>query len=96
METKLISIDRNVVEELNRDSFAIDGTVFLGIGTAPIGRYKGFIVGGDGVTISAITYLYPEKYSGDATTFPWMAGAFYPIEFSTLTTSAGNLMLIKK
>ena len=96
METKLTSIDRNVVEELNRDSFATDGAVFLGTGTAPTGKYKGFIVGDSGVTISAITYLHPEKYSGDATTFPWTSGAFYPIEFSTLTTSAGNLILIKK
>ena len=96
METKITSIDRNAIEELNRDSFATDGAVFLGTGTAPTGKYKGFIVGDSGVTISAITYLYPEKYSGDATTFPWTSGAFYPIEFSTLTTSAGNLMLIKK
>ena len=96
MEAKITSIDRNVVEELNRDSFATDGVVFLGTGIAPTGKYKGFIVGDSGVTISAVTYLYPEKYSGDATTFPWTPGAFYPIEFSTLTTSAGNLMLIKK
>ncbi len=96
METKVTSIDRNVVEELNRNSFATDGAVFLGTGTAPTGKYKGFIVGDSGVTISAITYLYPEKYSGDATTFPWTPGQFYPIEFSTLTTSAGNLILIKK
>ena len=96
METKITSIDKNVVEELNRNSFATDGAVFLGTGTAPTGKYKGFIVGDSGVTISAITYLYPEKYSGDATTFPWTSGASYPIEFSTLTTSAGNLILIKK
>lgn len=96
METKITSIDKNVVKELSRNSFATDGAVFLGTGTAPTGKYKGFIVGDSGVTISAITYLYPEKYSGDATTFPWTSGAFYPIEFSTLTTSAGNLILIKK
>ena len=96
MDTKITAIAASVLEQLNRWAFALDGVVFLGIGTAPTNKYKGFIVGNDGVTISSITYLYPDKYSGDATTFPWTPGAFYPIEFTTLTTTAGNLILIKK
>lgn len=104
METKVNSIDRNVVEELDRASFAKDGGVFLksdvdlgpGNGVAPTGRYSGFMVSDNGVTISTITYLHPEKYSGLITNFTFSAGQFYPIEFSTITITAGELFLIRK
>ena len=102
--THIESISPEAAELLASKNHAIYGTLLLtslsnytGVaGVSPVGDYAGFYVGGSGVTITAITYLYPEKYSGDVATFPWVAGAFYPIEFSTLTTSAGNLMLIKK
>ena len=96
MESKDInSISQNVIAALNRESYAKNGGVWQAVGTSPVGKYYGFIVGGDGVTITDITYLEPEKYSGDITTFPFIAGLFYAVEFSSITISAGNLQLLK-
>jgi hypothetical protein len=90
-----------------RVEMARDGAVVIkhdvdllgaGNGVAPTGRYSGFIVGGDGATITAITHLEPTKYAGSmlSATFPLVAGQFYPVGFSTLTITAGALMLIKE
>ena len=96
MELKDInSISQNVVKALNREEFAKNGCIWHATGVAPINRYYGFIVCANGVTINAITYLEPEKYSGDITTFPFIPGNFYAVEFSTITTGAGNLQLLK-
>ena len=96
MEPKDINtIGQNVIKALNRQQFASNGCVWQTIGTAPVDKYYGFIVGDSGVTIDSITYLESEKYSGDITTFPFSNGGFYAVEFSTITISAGNLQLIK-
>jgi hypothetical protein len=89
----------------SRIGFARDGAVIFkhddnlgaGAGIAPTGNYSGFIVGADGATITAITYLEPSKYRGAlvSATFPVVAGQFYPVGFSTITITAGALMLIK-
>ena len=98
-------MDKNEILNASRVGFARDGAVIfksdddlgVGEGVAPTGRYSGFIVGADGATIIAITYLEPSKYKGSlvSTTFPVSAGQFYPVGFSTITITAGALMLIK-
>ena len=104
METKITGITREVIEEMDRASFAKDGGVWLksttdlgpGAGIAPTGKYKAIVVGDNGVTISAITYLYPEKYKGAITDFTFTAGQAYFIEFSNLTITAGEVFLVNK
>ena len=102
MEVTIKNISLEVAKMLSRESFAKDGVVFLksnvdlgpGAGIAPTGKYSGFIVGADGVTISAVTYLEPEKYKGLITNHTFMGGQFYPFNISTITITAGDLILI--
>jgi len=102
------SLTRAVADELDRRNQALSGGVFLSsastygdAGVAPTGKYSGFIVL-DTVTISTITFLYPEKWriAGNEaiTTFDGMlsVGVYYPIPCSTLTLTGGSLLLIKE
>ena len=96
---------------LNAKAHASYGFVLLtatsnfggGAGVAPTGHYTGFIVGDNGVTISASTFwdsttnnITPtEAYT--TTYFPFTAGQYYPFpQGKTLTITLGNLMLIKE
>jgi len=104
MDTTISKIARVVIEELDRQSFAKDGMVFLasttdlgpGAGIAPTGKYAGFIAGGSGVTIDSASFINPEKYAGDITDMNLSSGQFYPMELTTITISAGDIILIKK
>lgn len=101
-----MTLKREEIYELDRQSFAKDGAVIFksddnlgaGAGIAPTAKYAGFIVGGSGATITSITYLEPTKYKGSlvSATFPVVAGQFYPVEFTTMTITAGAVMLINK
>ena len=98
-------MSKNDFLNATRVEFARDGAVIFksadnlgaGAGIAPTGRYSGFIVGGDGATVTAITYLEPSKYAGSMLSAPFhlVAGQFYPVGFSTITITAGAFMLIK-
>lgn len=103
------SVSNDALEQLDRRNHALDGAVFLtstsnfggGAGIAPTRRYSGFIVL-DVPTISSITFADNSKYlfapSQDITTFDeyFIQGAYYPLDFTTLTITAGVLMLIQK
>lgn len=103
------SVSNDALEQLDRRNHALDGAVFLnsasnfggGAGVAPTGKYSGFIVL-DVPTISSITFADSSKYlfapSQDITTFDeyFLEGQYYPLDFTTLTLTAGVLMLIQK
>ena len=57
MDTKITAIAASVLEQLNRWAFALDGVVFLGTGTAPTNKYKGFIVEDRHLTYSIDEHL---------------------------------------
>ena len=91
----------------NRISTAAAGKVLLtntsdygtGAGIAPVGDYAGFIVGGSGATITAMTPSGKATYNFSAgqniSNFPIVAGQVYFFYFTTITITAGALMLIK-
>lgn len=102
------AITRAVVDEMDRRNHALDGGVFLSsastygsAGVAPTDTYSGFIVLST-PTISTITLLDTSKWkiAGNEaiTTFDeyFAQGIYYPIPFSTLTLTAGALILVKK
>lgn len=108
-KSHISSVSNDVLDQLDRRNHALDGAVFLnsasnfggGAGVAPVGKYSGFIVL-DVPTISSITFADSSKYlfapSQDITTFDeyFIQGAYYPLDFTTLTLTAGALKLIKK
>lgn len=103
------SIAREVANELDNRNHALTGKVFItsasnfggGAGVAPTGKYSGFVVLST-PTISSITFLEPDKYKfaptqGIETIDEYfIQGAYYPMEFSTMTISGGALELIIK
>ena len=103
------SVSNDALEQLDRRNHALDGAVFLtstsnfggGAGIAPTRRYSGFIVLSV-PTITSITFTDSSKYlfatGEDITTVDeyFLEGQYYPLDFTTLTITAGVLMLIQK
>ncbi|MCW0484647.1 hypothetical protein [Gaoshiqia sediminis] len=77
------------------------GVHFLtGAGTSPSDKYYGFTITSYDTVITGITYLEPDKITGDITamtSLPELAGLYIPISggFSDITISAGSMMLFK-
>lgn len=103
------SVDNDSIDQLDKRSHALAGKVFLtstsnfggGAGIAPKGTYSGFVVLSI-PTITTMTFIEPNKYLFAPTQSMatideyFVAGAYYPYEFSDITISAGALELIKK
>ena len=90
---------RNIVDEQNYKAHAENGVHYLtDFNPAPIGVYYGFIVTGESTVISFIAYLDAARQSGDITAITLVQGMYFPIggNFSTITITAGDLMLLKQ
>jgi len=97
--TDIKSIKREVADELNYKANSEDGVHFLsGTSAAPEDSYYGFVVTGSGTAIDSITYIENYKQTGDITAITLVQGGYYPIpgRFSTITLSAGDMILLKK
>ena len=107
-EIKVQGVSRDSANELDRRNHGLSGTVLLlsssnytGVaGVAPTGNYIGFVVGSGGVTISSITYNFPEEhtvYTGESlNSLGFVPGAYYPLDgIKTITISAGAILLYK-
>lgn len=110
MSEKLMKDIISVLKDNRRPDYGTSGYVFLndasdfglGGGISPVGRYRGFIVDGGGVTIDAIDYgnltnasRYLFAPGQDISDFTFTPGAVYFLEFSRITVTAGGLMLIR-
>jgi len=91
---------KNAVDDLKAKQFAENGIHLLtGTAAAPAGTYAAFIPLADNCAISAITLINSALVTG-ANNFAGVTlvqGMYYEIPggFSTITLSAGNMMLIK-
>ena len=108
-KSHIASVSSDALDQLDRRNHALDGAVFLnsasnfgdGAGVAPTRRYSGFIVLSV-PTITSITFTDSSKYlfatGEDITTVDeyFLEGQYYPLDFTTLTLTAGVLMLIQK
>lgn len=104
----ITNISEDAARQLSSKNLALAGTLTLtslsnygdGAGIAPIGKYSGFIVGNNGVTISSIKFestIHSFAPGEDINSLGFIAGLFYPYDgITTLTITAGSLMLIKK
>lgn len=103
------SADDNAVDQLDKRTHALAGTVLLlstsnfggGAGVAPIGEYCGFITGSTAPTISAITYVDKTKHltagSEMLNSLGFVAGRYYPISgIKTVTITGGAMLLIRQ
>ena len=86
--------DSLLQEQLKR-SFAENGMELLdNTNLSTTTPFNGFIVGDSGVTISVLT-IDPNNVGGNYVTFPYSAGAWYPISGTAMTITAGNILLIR-
>lgn len=98
VNARITSVNRRAGDEFQYKSFAEDGVHFLtDTNAAPTGAYYGFLVLTDAV-ISSITYIDPNKQSGDITDVSSFATGMFisiPGGFSTITLTSGELQLLK-
>jgi len=104
----ITDISEDAANQLSSKQLALAGTLTLtslsnygdGAGIAPTGKYSGFIVGANGVTISSIKFestIHSFAPGENINSLGFIAGIFYPYDgITTLTITAGSLILIKK
>lgn len=104
----ITDISENAANQLSSKQLALAGTVTLtsssnygaGTGIAPTGTYSGFIVGGNGVTITSLKFnntTHSFAPGEDINSLVFVSGLFYPYNGLTdITISAGSILLIRK
>ena len=96
--SRITSVNRDAANVWNTRLTGGDAIHFLtDTEAAPIGNYFAFIPDNSAV-ISSITYLDNTKVSGTITSLTLIAGLKYyiPGGFSTITLSAGTMILFKE